>query len=1112
MNKQPWTPWHQVFTLRDDVRDLSLTIFAADLYDVVRNEGASVYRDPAEFFATTYTTENMGLLARDVLQRLAGAGPRAVRQLARSYGGGKTHAMVTLYHLANDLEKNPPAAGRDAVRELREYIRLDRLPAARIAVLPFDKIDLEKGMETPSPVPGEPARWLRQPWSILAYQIAGRRGLEILHPEGRDEERDSAPAENLLVPLLDAPRAEGRGTLILVDEVLMYARAMIDIDPAWGIQLINFFQYLTQAAVKAPRTALVISLLAHEPARNDAEGRQFAQDLANIIQRESEEDVLPIQKADVAQVLRRRFFTPESLSKNVRADVLAALQGIQDWDEPTKKDSAAVDRYSSSYPFHPDLTEVFFQKWTQIETFQYARGILRTFALALRDAAAWNDSSPLVGPNVFLTDPKESGVSAALQELTGVAARANVENTPVNWNAILTGELEKARAIQEEARGSLPGRVIEQAVVATFLHSQPEGQKAALRDLLLLISPTRPDKIETRKALRRWTELSWFLDEREVATAKTGPDGEKTLPESWRLGFRENLTQIFAQKRKDIRPETIDSELDAQLQKDSLLTKGVGITGAIPHKLVKPPVLPSDVPDDGQFRFVVLGPKAASRSRVPSKEALRFLNEKTGPDAPRVNKNMVVLAVPDTDKWAQAQDRMRDLKAWEEVRDSVTLSELNHEQRERLTSELKQALGRVPEAIRQAYTLAVAYTKQGEPEAITITDDGNSLFSSIKANKALNIQETPLTPDTLLPGETYGVWGEGEEARPVKYIVDAFAQQPRLPKMLNRQSLLDTIVAGCEQGFYALRWHYTDGSLGTIWRDTPGEGVLANYDKSPYLEAVLPEAADLTKLSAALLIPGRLPGLWTDPARLTIGDLYHYFRGGHTVKGQKEGGWAPTLTIPRADTAVVDAALRAAVMAGHIALVAGPAAFFKEDIPAGLLTAAAFLTPPPKPISVRDLAPSALPDLWDGRPEVTADALWKALSARAGSPLPWTLVRQAINDAIHSRILQTTPTSPAPGDASQATRVHLAPVEASTPTPTDPTQPGPASTHIVTAELQSHQIMDLADNLSTLMQTAAGCGLTFHLTVELGRDAAPTPEIVQQINAVLAAIAPDLTL
>ena len=47
MSTLPWTPWHEVVEIRDDLKSgkLSLSMFAADLYDVVMNRAESIYQD-----------------------------------------------------------------------------------------------------------------------------------------------------------------------------------------------------------------------------------------------------------------------------------------------------------------------------------------------------------------------------------------------------------------------------------------------------------------------------------------------------------------------------------------------------------------------------------------------------------------------------------------------------------------------------------------------------------------------------------------------------------------------------------------------------------------------------------------------------------------------------------------------------------------------------------------------------------------------------------------------------------------------------------------------------------------------------------------------------------
>src|SRR5260370_9678395 len=170
---------------------------------------------------------------------------------------------------------------------------------------------------------------------------------------------------------------------------------------------------------------------------------------------------------------------------------------------------AAEERCVQSYPFHPDLTELFYSKWTNMESFQRTRGILRTFALALRDAGRWDDC-PLVSTNVFIGEPGRSALSESARELTNVAETEEYEGKKQDWTGILEGELTKAREIQAELP-ALRFREVEQAVFATFLHSQPIGKDALTRALLALLGQTHPHKIELENTLHRWTEASCSL-------------------------------------------------------------------------------------------------------------------------------------------------------------------------------------------------------------------------------------------------------------------------------------------------------------------------------------------------------------------------------------------------------------------------------------------------------------------------------------------------------------------------------------------------------------------------------------------------------------------------
>ena len=1102
MTKLAWTPWHKVVTIRPDLKsgELSLNIFAADLYDVAMGKAKPVYQDPREFFSLTYPTFNLRELAKDVVLRLAGKSEKAVRQLELTYGGGKTHSLITLWHLVTEPDKLPDLP---AVREFVGHIGMNP-PKARVAVLPFDKLDAEKGMEVRGPN-GE-TRWLKQPWSVMAFQIAGADGLRLLSAEGTEDERKTPPAENLLAELLALPAREDLSTLVLIDEVLMFARAAVDLDAAWRDRLLNFFQYLTQAATKVERCAMIASLLATDPRKSDTLGKEITRDLYAIFRREREEGVQPVLKDDVAEVLRRRFFVADSIRdrETFRSHVVAALKGVFEIDDQTRKDGkAAEERFVASYPFHPDLIDLFYTKWTQLEGFQRTRGVLRTFALALREAERW-DEAPLVAANSFLGDPGKPGISEAARELTTIAATEEYEGKKQEWTAILEGELDKAREIQAES-GGLRFREIEQAVFATFLHSQPIGQKALTGDLMVLIGATRPDKIELEKGLVRWSEVSWFLDEAATADVERGNGAAKQLPKSWRLGSRPNLRQMHYDACQRVSADVIEARLMDDIGKLKSLTAGASPAGAVVHNL---PRRPNDIEDDGDFHFAILGPRAASDSGKPSAEAKRFIDETTGPDKPRVFRNAVVLAVPSRDGIEAARNRIRDYIGWEEVRaqlkEQLKGQELDTTRDANLSANISGSRSKITEAIQQAYCIVATVSEKNEIQAFKITPDGPSLFTKIKEDSRSRIQESAVSAEALMPDGPYDLWREGETSRRLKDLVGAFALSPRLPKMLNTKAILDTLVLGCKEGQFVLRVARPDRSVRTFWRQEPDDAAL----KDPSLEVVLPEATELSEVPADLMVAGKLPGLWENGSA-SFGDVQKYFAGGTVVKVKKNGYEEP-LTIPKAAREIVAGAIAEAVKQGKLWLLSGQASILAEEIPAGLLTDDARLQSPPVPIPVTDITPATLPEVWTGD-STTALAIAIALSKKAGANPPWAMVRDAISGAIRAGLIEPTLDSATwPCDFAGAQSVKFT-------RPTSQCQEKrdlefKPDLFVADAEMRPNEIQDLADRLPELRKAAGDLDLTFHVRVELnGRGATPDRSVTEKLNEILSRISKGLT-
>ena len=1115
MTKSRLKPWHEVVRLKEELRtgELSMAQFAADLHEVTLGLGTRpVYEDPERFFGLTYATHALRDLVRDVAGRLAGNSDKAVRQLELTYGGGKTHTLITLYHLFRRPDGLPDLP---AVHEFREHVGHD-LPAAHPATLCFDKIDVESGIQNVAAPDGE-TRDLLHPWSVLAYQLDGDDGLRAIHADGQAQERETPPAEPLLAKLVAKPQERGLSTLILADEVLMYARAKAGVDRAWGDRIRDFFQHLTQAVVKVDRAAMVVSLLATDPIKqSDDLGKAIMADLFDVVRRQKEEGVEPVQKKDVAEVLRRRFFEADDIRDPdaYRSHVIGVVRNLAKVQETTDRSRPAdEDHFLRHFPFHPKLTDVFYTCWTQLDGFQRTRGILRTLATALREAKEWGDACPLVGPAALLADSGEAELSEAMRDLAGVATTEPGEGRKADWAPLLLKELEKARDIQNEIPALAPGREAEQAVVAVFLHSQPVGHNIQTQPLRRMIGAGAPDVIEVNKGLERWREVSWFLDDEDADRARD------ELPKDWRLGNRPNLRQMHDDACKNrVTPEAVDRYLDDEVRKAKWLIEGASAAGVKVHRM---PGSPQDVADDLTFRYVVLGAGGVSESGKPSKMARSFLETK-GKDRPRVHRNALVVAGPSRDGLRAVQGEVRALLGWEEVREQLAGHKVDAVRDQRLRRQLADAQRRVSETLRAAWCIVTTYGRDGEVHAFKLVVSDRPLFVEVKNDARSRIQETAVDALALAPGGPYDLWREDEDARFVTDLAGAFARNPRLPKALNAELLFDTVMQGVRDGIFVARLKLPDGKLRTWWREMVEPG--SQTDSS--LEVVLPRHAELDRLPPELLAPGKLPGLWqaaasrepggeaavfgADSACLTMARLAEYFAGGYEAASDADAGEEPSI-IPKASGAALRNAVSGAVQLGLIWLVSGPASVWRENVPEGVLDDGAKLLPPPEPVTLQDLAEDSVPGAWsDGR--TNGAALTRALGVKRKCNLPWQLVVRGIRDSVQHRWLSLLPNS-GPVDCSwteagavllERPSVAASGDDVSGGAPQLPMETGaPAA-----VPLDAAQVQELGERVPDLLEAAPAAQLRFR--VQVAADGEMDAAEKAQVNEVLAKVAKGL--
>ena len=958
--------WHENCVLRDDVRQGTLTLaeFAADLYAVRTGDAPNVYRLPDLFFDRTYPTDNLKTLVRDVLQRLSRHGGKPVIRVQVAYGGGKTHALIALLHLAEGGDK---LKAHSTVQEFMRFSGLDALPQARVALLPFDKFDVKEGLSVVAP--DGKARQVKTPWGALAYQLAGDEGLAKVAEHEADY---ITPAEPLLVELLKAPQAAGLSTLILIDEALIYMCGAVNDEPKRLGILRNFFQMLTQAVGKVERAAMVASLISADILSNDPTGVQVLDAMEGVFRR-MEETVEPVSREDVSELLRRRLFeeVPDSGVRRTIVDRLAgAMQKLPLRD--SQRDGNAYDRLLTSYPFHPDLLEVFYQKWTQLSKFQRTRGVLRMFATALRTSDG-RDPSAFVGPSALLGTDDE--LSEAIRELIEACEEGN------QWTPILNGELERARDIQKNYP-RLKCREIEGAVLSTFLHSQPPGQKADLTDLYSLLAHPDIDKMSVEDGLSEWREVSWFLKE------------DKSI---WALGTTPNLTSMHTRAMGRLTDDRINDDLVKRLRYAKL---GQNADDVAVHLL---PNSPADIPDNPDLHFVIVGPEYTAVPGDGVSAPLEAFFERT-------YRNNVIILAPDNARLAGLRHRIRKILGWEGIESGDEIDLLTEPQKALLLQRKRDDEAGITDSIKSTYSVLIEVDEAGEIKARLLPPGPESPFERVKTFlvEAERLLTTSLDPYLLTPDSFFELWGEEETSKPIQGLYRMFASLPRLPRLLGRKVFVETLQRGVREGRIVLRSVRPDGSQYTYWRESPPNEDLSNRD----LEIVPIEHAELHNLSPDLLRPEGLPELWQDGSTsIKVGAIREFFAGEDVPK--------------LASDEILFGAIRAAVEVRSLMARRQDRAYLGEAIPDAEISDDLELLIPLDSISGAELSQNTLPEAWEADTSSVGKVM-DALAASKGMPIPWKLIVDAVNNGLSNNLFEITKGSPAwPCSADDANKIGL---------------------------------------------------------------------------------------
>jgi predicted AAA+ superfamily ATPase len=404
--------WRDVVEPHDDVAQgtFQLAQFAADLRQVSQGVARPEYGDPLQFFDRTYVTRGLKYLLSQTLQRMNGIGGEPVIDLMTTFGGGKTHSQIAVYHLAGGTS----ADSLLGMREICDEIGVAGMPAIvnRAVIVGNDFSVL--GMTKPD------GTVVNTMWGELAYQLGGKDGYATF---ARYDVNGAPPPTSDIASLLEAYSP----CVILIDEWVAYLRQLYshgtdDAYPAGTFDAHQTFaQSLTEAMKSVDTAMLVVSLPASDSVRDMGDGvvdnsheiggtagLEALRSLRSVIHR-VETSWQPATVDESYEIVRRRIFKPMTGGAAGGRDlVVSKFMDFYQQNANIVPSEVQQPQYrdvmKAAYPIHPEMFDRLYQDWSTLERFQRTRGVLRLMATVVHALWVRGDQSAMIMPATIPLD------------------------------------------------------------------------------------------------------------------------------------------------------------------------------------------------------------------------------------------------------------------------------------------------------------------------------------------------------------------------------------------------------------------------------------------------------------------------------------------------------------------------------------------------------------------------------------------------------------------------------------------------------------------------------------------------------------------------------------
>lgn len=639
-------PWREIAQPHKDVLagTFQQSEFAADITQVATGTASAEYQDPEKFYSRTFITEGMRLLLMSVAKRLAGKGGDPVIQLQTAFGGGKTHTMLAVYHLAS---RNVGTDKLHGISPLLDQAGISELPTARIAVI--DGIKL-----SPSQARTCDGVAVNTLWGELACQLLGREGYDLV----ADSDRDGvSPGKEILRVILE----KAAPCVVLIDELVAFIR-QLELGKSYKAGTfesnISFVQALTEAMKQVPSAILLASLPESEIELGGTHGERALSSLETYFAR-VESVWKPVASEESFEIVRRRLFE----NAGERALVEGISRQFSDFYRanaeklPVETQSNEYfERLCRSYPIHPEVFDRLYEDWSTLDKFQRTRGVLQYMAIVIHRLWNSDNKDALIMPGSIPLD--DSNVR-----------NKSIHYLPQGWEPVIEHEIDGPRSEPQSIDGHdtrFGGVQAARRMARTiFLGSAPSNTFQAVRGIeaeRLLLGAVQPEQVVGvfEDALKRLRDrLTYLYSDQGRVWFDTKPNLRREMESR-----KQNLSE-----RDELQP----------LLKDRV-TRVFGSNHNFAGIHVFTPS--SDVPDDyGSGPRLVVLPTSGAYSRSETNQAFTVADEilKKRGVQPRQKQNRLIFLAADYDTVSRLKEQARIFLAWRSIVSDIESGSLNQD-------------------------------------------------------------------------------------------------------------------------------------------------------------------------------------------------------------------------------------------------------------------------------------------------------------------------------------------------------------------------------------------------------------------------------------------------